>query len=150
MSVIFGLTETTELEVLYERADDEWYTIRAITDELRESWKKACFKGKHRDRTGAEIEVYDEKLRGRLIVDHLFASWRGAIYLNAEDHAAKRTSECNLDNKLLFVGTQQERYSWALDVALNLGERIAQQLEKERESFREQAEASIGLPVAEV
>lgn len=142
MGVIFGLTEDTELEVPYERADDEFYTIRAITDELRESWRKASFKGKHRDRTGVEIDHYDEKLRERLMKDHLFAAWRGAIYLNAEDAKAQRTSECNLENKLLFTSTQQERYLWALEVAQSLGERLAQKLVTQRDTFREAGDLS--------
>jgi hypothetical protein len=136
VAVIFGLTDETELEVPYDKADDEFYTLRAITDDLRESWRKASFKGKHRDRTGAEIEHYDDELRERLMKDHLFANWRGAIYLNAEDFHAKRTSPCNLENKLIFTSTQQERYLWALEVAQSLGERLAQKLLQQRDNFR--------------
>lgn len=150
MAVIFGLSSETELEVTYDKSDDEIYVIRAVTDEIRESWRKASFKGKHRDRTGQEVERYDEELRERLLKDHLFANWRGAIYLNPEDFHAKRTSPCNLENKLIFCSTQQERYLWALEVAQSLGERLAQKLSQQRDTFREARPVSIGPAESEL
>jgi hypothetical protein len=144
VSVIFGLTEETEMELPYDKADDEFYTIRAITDDIRESWRKATFKGKVRLRDGSEEDRYDEKLRWRLMVDHVFAGWRGAIYLNAEDARAQRTSECHFDNKLLFAGTQTERMAWALEAAQSLGQRLAEKLEAQRKTFRGEDSVSSG------
>lgn len=136
MSVIIGLDLQTPERFVYDPAPDEIYYLRPITDEIRKHWDRITLVGKVRNRAGIEEERHDDEKRFELMVDHMFANWEGGIYLNAEDAKAGRTSLATLDNKLLFVSSQRERYLWALDVCQTMGERLAERVVREREDFR--------------
>ena len=148
MSVVFGLDAEYEEWLPYPEAPDEEYGIRPLTDEMIREWTKQTTRKVWRQHV--RVEERDEERYNALLCDQIFAGWRGAVYLTIEDAKAGRTSEATLDNKIKFAGTQAERFNWIATMARELGQRVAQQIESQREAFRQPIKTSAGLPTADV
>ena len=133
--MIFGFDNAMEEELAYPEATDEFYTLRPITDELQRHWNRQTTKTRYK--RGQEVQERDDVKYFEHLYDHLFAGWRGAIYLTVEEARAETTSECNLENKLKFVSTQPDRTLWALREGQTMGDRLAAKTQAQRESFRQ-------------
>ena len=148
MSIIFGLESDYEEWLEYPESPDEVYGIRPLTDELVRQWTKQTTRKVWRQHV--QVEERDDERYNELLCDHIFAGWRGAVYLTIEDARAGRTSEPTLNNKIKFAGTQAERFNWIATMARELGQRAAQKIESERANFRKEDSASARLSVADV
>lgn len=140
MSVVFGLSWDHEEAIPYPPAPDEIYVIRPLTDEMIQDWtKKTTHKGW---KNHVQVEERDDDRYNALLCEQVFAGWRGAVYLTVEDAKAHVTSACNLANKIKFAGTQAERFNWIVTTARDMGARVAQEIEAQRDAFREPIETS--------